>query len=282
MIEQENVFFKASDNIRLYRRTWGTASKGVIIFLHGFASHTGRYRFLIRYLSEHGYSIESFDLRGHGQSDGLRGHVEFFSQYLEDLELFLQIVKEKYPNQPLFLLGHDQGGHIILRYCIEYPQTDIQGVVVSSPLLSFFRKPPLTQRIISRLAHQMIPTLQINNLVDVDFLSHDIALVEETKKDSLYLKMATIRWYRQNKMMMNDTIQQAQKFHFPLLIQQAEEDHIANKWMSVHFYEQLRSRDKQYLEYSGYFHEIYNETPDRREPVFNALGTWLDDHLPQK
>ncbi len=282
MTLQENVFFKASDGFRLYRQTWGTPRKGVVIFLHGVGEHVGRYPFLMRYLAEHGYAIEAFDLRGHGQSDGVRGHVDFFIQYVEDFDLFLQSVKDKYPQKPLFLIGHSLGGHIIIRHCLEQADLGIRGVVLASPLLSFAQVPSLAKRAMSHLLHRWAPTFSLWNGFDLQLFSHDVAIVEKLRRDPLILTQMTARWYRENKSMMVRTLEEAARFHFPLFLQQSGEDHIAAQWANLHFFEQLRNRDKRYAEYAGYFHDIYNETPDRRGPVFDALGQWLDDHLPSQ
>jgi len=77
-----------------------------------------------------------------------------------------------------------------------------------------------------------------------------------------------------------DTHRRATLFRFPLLLQQAGEDRLVDKEASLRFFEHVGSTDKSRIVYPGYFHEIYNETPDRRGPVFANLTNWLDEHLP--
>ena len=43
---------------------------------------------------------------GHGKSEGDRAHIEKFSTYVDDAIQHVYSVKEKYPDIPVFLLGH--------------------------------------------------------------------------------------------------------------------------------------------------------------------------------
>ena len=47
-------FFESTDGTRLYKQTWGTPEKGVIVLLPGFADHLGRHKHLVRALTERG------------------------------------------------------------------------------------------------------------------------------------------------------------------------------------------------------------------------------------
>lgn len=54
--------------------------RGRVVIVHGYAEHKGRYRQLVEALVEAGYACHLLDLRGHGESRGLRGHVSRFIQ----------------------------------------------------------------------------------------------------------------------------------------------------------------------------------------------------------
>src|SRR5689334_7060808 len=61
-----------------------------IVLFHGYADHVGRYPHVIEALTGAGYDVHAFDLRGHGHSEGVRGHVLRFQSYLDDADLFLE------------------------------------------------------------------------------------------------------------------------------------------------------------------------------------------------
>lgn len=45
-------------------------------------------------------------LVGHGQSEGQRAQVHDFDDYVDDTLRHVDLMREKYPNIPAFLLGH--------------------------------------------------------------------------------------------------------------------------------------------------------------------------------
>jgi alpha-beta hydrolase superfamily lysophospholipase len=59
--------------------------KGVVLVTHGYAEHCGRYRELANVIVREGWAALSYDVRGHGQSPGVRGFIERFDAYLTDL-----------------------------------------------------------------------------------------------------------------------------------------------------------------------------------------------------
>jgi len=82
--------FSGRNNFSLYRQAWlpDAAPKAILLVVHGIAEHSGRYTNLVNYFVPKGYAVYSFDLRGHGKSDGKRSYVERFSYYLDDLQTF--------------------------------------------------------------------------------------------------------------------------------------------------------------------------------------------------
>ncbi|MBK05256.1 MAG: hypothetical protein CL920_07350 [Deltaproteobacteria bacterium] len=271
-------FFESTDGTRLYKQTWGTPEKGVIVLLPGFADHLGRHKHLVRALTERGYGVEGFDHRGNGQSGGVRGHVEHFDQYIEDLHAFLRPIWQY--NKPTFLLGQSHGAHIALRYGLLHPKSELIGVIAAAPFLGMNEQLPMTKRWMASLASTFWPRFHESNKLQIEVLSHDPDIIEETKQDPLYGRVATARWYTETLKAMDETIKRAHEFTYPLLMQLAGEEKIVDPNAGRRFFEKVHLNSKSIIEYPGYFHEIYNETPDRRGPVFEDLGNWLDDNLP--
>ena len=120
------------NNYSLYRQTWlpDGIPIAVLVVVHGVAEHSGRYSNLVNYFVPKGYAIYSFDLRGHGKSEGKRGYVERFSYYLDDLKTFYDKVSEENKNMKIFLVGHSMGGTIAIAYAIEH-QSELNGLIVS-------------------------------------------------------------------------------------------------------------------------------------------------------
>ena len=71
------------------------ATNPVIVFCAGWSETSLKYAKFVRVLNNMGYSVFSFDLRGQGFSSptgydkGLVTHVKSFSEYVDDLDIFM-------------------------------------------------------------------------------------------------------------------------------------------------------------------------------------------------
>ena len=62
------------------------------------------------------------------------GHVEDFTDYVDDLKIFVDQVVMARPHLHRFLMGHSMGGAIAGLYSQTYPN-DFQGMILSAPML---------------------------------------------------------------------------------------------------------------------------------------------------
>jgi pimeloyl-ACP methyl ester carboxylesterase len=120
-------YFNGFSGTQLYYQAWSVeGAKSAVIFVHGLGDHSGSYKHLINHVVPGGYSVYSFDLRGHGRSQGEKGHVGEWNEYREDLRLFINVVKKEENVRRVFLAGFDLGALVTLEYSIRY-KTAIQG-----------------------------------------------------------------------------------------------------------------------------------------------------------
>jgi acylglycerol lipase len=104
------------------------------MIFHGLTSHTNEGAYVAKELAKKGYEVVGFDQRGFGKSEGTRGYLRDFSTNLADSGLFLQIVKEKYPGEKLFLLGLSLGG--LTSYALALAHfTMFTGCILMAPAL---------------------------------------------------------------------------------------------------------------------------------------------------
>ena len=62
-------YFVTKDSVNLrYKENYIDNPKAVVIIVHGFAEHIGRYDYLTNKLNNRDYSIFRYDARGHGLS----------------------------------------------------------------------------------------------------------------------------------------------------------------------------------------------------------------------
>lgn len=98
--------------------------------------HSDRYGNIIEKLKDDDFNIYALDSRGHGRSEGKRGHVDQFQYYINDLTELIYIAREEQGINKVSLLGHSLGGVISLQYAVEgFNQDHLDGLILSSPVL---------------------------------------------------------------------------------------------------------------------------------------------------
>ena len=93
--------------ITFFMQGWepDTAPKALIALIHGLGEHTGHYVHVGRAMTDAGYAMVGFDLRGHGKSGGARGHFPSLNTVMQDIKEFLGFLAQRYPELPQFLYG---------------------------------------------------------------------------------------------------------------------------------------------------------------------------------
>lgn len=115
-------FFKGHRGVKLRYavfRSDAPIAKGTVVLLHGRNEAIEKYFETIRELNQRGLWVATFDFRGQGGSQRLlknprKGHVHRFSDYVRDLELFIEQIVLPDTRLPFFLLAHSTGGLISL------------------------------------------------------------------------------------------------------------------------------------------------------------------------
>jgi lysophospholipase len=266
--------FTSQDGLKLYYRRWDAASltQAVLVVVHGYLEHSGRYQFLADYFAPRGYSLYAMDLRGHGQSGGRRAHVSSFSEYLYDLDRFLSTVQKREGDGLKFLVGHSLGGLIVLRYALDSPE-GLAGLVVSSPYLA--NKVPISplKLYAGRLLSRVVPTLALDAGLKTELLSHDAEVVRARDEDPLVQTRFTARWATETLAAQAEVLRRAAELRLPCLVLQGADDEVADPKVSRSFFDRLTVPDKEWIPYGGYYHEVFNEVGRKR--VFDDLAQWL-------
>jgi alpha-beta hydrolase superfamily lysophospholipase len=128
---------QTKENIELFQQIWQPDGdiKAVICLIHGLGEHSSRYKHVAEYYQSKGYVVAVFDLRGHGKSQGQRGHYPSLEIALDDIRVFIDSTIAQFPGKPVFLYGHSLGGVMVLNYAIKI-KNNLTGVIATSPGLA--------------------------------------------------------------------------------------------------------------------------------------------------
>lgn len=246
-------------------------AKGVVLVTHGYAEHCGRYRELADVLVTAGWSVLTWDVRGHGQSAGRRGYCDSFSQFLGDFRAALKAARSL-GDGPLVALGHSHGSLITLRALLEASPPEVAAVVVSSPFLGFGQPVPAVKAALGKVASLVAPRLALPNGIRSADLTSDPAKQAEHAKDTLCFGVATARWFTEAVAAHRAVDEGAHRITARTLWLVGGADTIANPAQSKKVAAKMPNATLRVFE--GYRHEIFNEV--ERPKVFAELTAFLD------
>jgi len=260
--------------ITLHYRAWEAASaRAVIIVVHGLGEHGGRYERFGSAMAGFGFSSYALDLRGHGSSEGKRGHVPTFGVFLQDLDRFRREVQDFTPaHTPLFLMGHSMGGLIALRYQQEY-RTTVAGAVISAPWLATALPIPRWKVTTAAALARVLPALPMSNHLEASDLSHDPAVAEAYRADPLVHGRITPRLFVEASAAMGLVLQRSDRLSRPLLFLIPGADRIVDAQRSLRFARQLPAELTTIKLYPGMYHEVFNEVD--RETALRDIRDWI-------
>jgi acylglycerol lipase len=270
--------FTGRNNFNLYRQAWlpDAAPKAILLVVHGIAEHSGRYTNLVNYFGPKGYAVYSFDLRGHGKSDGKRSYVERFSYYLDDLQTFFNLVRTENPSTKIFMVGHSMGSTIAIDYALEH-QREMNGLIISGTTLKAGSSINQATILMAKMLSVLLPKMGVSAL-DSSGISRDKAVVEAYVKDPLnYTGKLSARVGAELLKTMDMLQKRLSEITLPILIMQGSQDRISDPSSSKMLYDGVRSKDKTMTIYEGFYHEIFND-PERQQ-VFTDMEAWLNARL---
>ncbi|MDR3576300.1 MAG: lysophospholipase [Anaerolineaceae bacterium] len=274
MLNQE-FFWQSSDGLKLFGQIWEPEHKvkAVVALVHGLGEHSGRYQHVAEFLTQQNYSLAGFDLRGHGRSEGIRGHAASYQAIMDDIEHFLKEVKKRYPGIPCFLYGHSLGGNLVLYFELDrHPK--INGIIATSPGLGTAFAIPKTKLFFGKILYSVWPSLQMDNGLDTKALSHDPKIEQAYTHDPLVHHKISARLGLDLINSGEWIVKHAAEFSLPLLLMQGSADRIVNPQITSLFAEKVPANLITFKFMENYRHELHND--EGKEEVFQLMLSWLN------
>lgn len=276
MVRKQEGAIGVSDGRRMFHRRWlpdGDA-KAAVVIIHGYAEHSGRYDWTGERLAEAGFATYALDLPGHGQSGGEQALVRSMNEFLNDVRLFVSLVRGWSPGLPLFVLGHSMGGLITTLY-LAVDKPDLRGAVLSGAVLAGPNRGRGMRERLARIIGRFLPRLRVASLDSAD-ISRDPAVVQAYDADPLVyrgrIKAGLAAAMVRGGQRADDD---APGIATPILILHASDDRLSSPAGSQRLFERIASTDKTLKIYDGLYHEILNEP--ERDTVIADIIAWLSE-----
>jgi acylglycerol lipase len=253
----------------LSAREWPhPAPRYLVLVVHGYGEHTGRYEQLADVLTGHGAAVFGPDHLGHGRSAGERVLIEDFEDVVTDTHTVADLARAAQPGLPLVVLGHSMGGLIAARYAQRHA-TQLAALVLSGPVIGTWELPGRL------LAQNPIPDIPVNPAA----LSRDAAVGSAYAADPLVwhgpMKRPTLLAFERT---LEAVAADGAVVPLPVLWLHGTDDRLVPLEGSRPGVARLSGGTATERLYAGARHEVFNETD--RDEVFGDLLQFLVGVLP--
>jgi alpha-beta hydrolase superfamily lysophospholipase len=265
-------FIDSADGTRLAYRSWPAAgSKITFAVVHGLGEHSGRYERFARGMARHGMATYAVDLRGHGESAGQRGHVDSWSQWVDDASAFVTQVESQTTGE-VVPVGHSFGGAVMLSTVRSGKVKHARRFVLSSPALKLKAKVPAWKTSLGKVMANVAPRLAMENEVDAGTVSRIPEVVAAYRADPLVHGKISSRLFMEWQRAARENIEHAGDIRIPFLILAGTADRLIDFEGSRRLHERAPAMSELRL-LEGRYHEPFNDLGD--EEVFALIAEWL-------
>lgn len=273
LVNHTKSFLETRDSTKLFYQIFPGESKKWLIIIHGIGEHSARHLYLKEVLASAQYNLCFFDLRGHGKSEGKKGYVTSFKDYLNDLVDLMKLLKDQYGMQEYSLFGHSMGA-LIICYMMKEMSDFIshwtpEKVFLSAPPVSI---PGIKGLLASKgdfvvnLYRKISQGLYMPSPVYEYSLSHNKKVFDDYNGDPLVLKELHTNLLLSLIQVTNKIFRTPIGFPCPVFCVVANSDTVVNPKKAIEFFSQVEEING-LLIIPGAYHEMHNEI-DKYRNVF--------------
>lgn len=266
--------FMSRGNTLFAQRWWPNYyPKAVVIFIHTWAGHSARDIELIERLTTLGYACYGFDFIGHGKTEGKRGYLSDFDEWVTDLTSFIEVVHSELRSLPVFLHAYGVGATVAANY-LTSGHSDIDGVVFNSGALAVGKKIAKVHILLAWVIGGIFPRIPVAPLPP-----NSMSTVAEQQQaydnDPLVFHgQMTAGTGKELLMASLHITQRLHKISVPFLALQGRHDTLVTG--SDQLYQQASSQDKMLKSYDA-LHDLLHDKA--AEQVITDIIEWLEMQL---
>ncbi len=271
--------WKSEDGKRIFAQSWQPDGdiKAVICLVHGLGEHSSRYSDLANALVNAGFAVITFDHRGHGKSEGMRGHIPDYNSFMSDINNLINESTLKFTTKKKFLYGHSMGGNLVLNYALRNSDKNLAGVIATGPWLKLIKEPSPFMNSVADIINRIFPALRVfHGIKNSDVAQDNSNFENDFTKDELKHKWISVRTYINLRNAAAWAIENAHNFSFPLLLLHGGADKVTSPEGTREF-SLLAKAECTFKIFPALYHEIHRDIG--KEEVFAEIINWLNKHL---
>ncbi|KJA28801.1 hypothetical protein HYPSUDRAFT_61643 [Hypholoma sublateritium FD-334 SS-4] len=284
---------------QFYTRTYlppaGTAPRAVVVAVHGFAEHIGRYAHFHPRVAARGIAVFAFDQRGFGLTgldttgkrsrDSAYGKTSWREQ-MGDVAWALGHAGTAFAGVPVFLYGHSMGGAEVLGFAMQGDKykaavDSLSGVIATSPLIRQTTPAPKALKWVGGKLSVIMPNMLIPAEVKAEQLSHDAEVNAAYLKDPLVKQSGSLKgindMLNHGEALLKEGVSRWPKT-LPFIIIHGTEDKVTDFKASQIFHDKVTATTKKISLYQGGYHELHNEPDGVKEKLADEIVSFIEEH----
>ncbi len=250
--------------------------KAVIIALHGFNDYRNAFTPLCDYLSERQIHCIRYDQRGFGETEH-RGLWPRNNELQHDLATLTKLVKQQYPNLPLYVIGESMGGAVVLTTFAEHALPHVEGIAALAPAVWARHTQPWYQRLALWLTVRIAPGWKPTGKGFERVVTDNYDMLRALSKDPLVIKGTRIDTLHGLNNLMDKALQAAKRISTKGLILYGDKDELITKKPTCRLLANAKKVDNnwRFVLYSQGYHMLSRDL--QAENVYKDLISWIDN-----
>ena len=279
-LDQDQV--TTSDGYQLGLRVWSAtgAPRAVVLALHGFNDYSNAFDAPATWLATSGITTYAYDQRGFGRGADSRIWPGT-ALMTKDLREVAQLVAERHPDTPLYLLGVSMGGSVVMaaevrlsRRGDDAEMPPVAGQILVGPAVWGRSTMPLAYRIAlwfgvhtmpgNRVTGRGLGIIPSDNIEMLRALGRDPLVIKETRVDALYGLVN----------LMDEALAASPKVRTPSLVLYGARDEIIPRAPIIRMLEDLGAPHR-IVSYDNGYHMLLRDL--QANVVWRDIAVWIGD-----
>ena len=219
--------------------------------------------------------VYALDYRGHGESEGKRGHAHSIAELMDDIGVLVKRCKRTWGEIPGFIYGHSMGGNLALNF-LDVRRQDFTGGIISSPWLELVQPPKEIWQRLGRWVDIVMPGFMLSTGIKSSQMTSAPSEIEERDKDPLMHSRISIRLFNEVNHSARKLLGRQVDIKIPLLLFHGERDPVTSMEGSARFFENHRDICT-FITYADSLHELHREFV--ADEMYNDVMGWINDQL---
>lgn len=246
--------------------------RGGVTIVHDAGDHGARYVECANVFAEQRWAVALPDLRGHGRSEGPRGHSTGLREVVRDLGSVQEHLAYRLPVAPKALIGQGLGALYAAHFALERPG-EIAALVMLAPRWRPAFEPPKAAGGLLKLFKKPDPTAAGRVGLELDALSSDEAQRAAWRADPLVHDAISTRAAQQAAEVAQQVERRIGELDCPALLLHGAEDRVSDPGVSAG----LRGPRLEVRSIAGARHDLLHER--ERLATAASIAAWLGEKV---